>query len=107
LQLNADIIAVTEDDTIMRVVYLNSNQTLQSFTVTYNPWPLGMFDHELATLNVTLPHTRFAATTAKTMSKRQGQRDVYVYYQENGTHLAEISIRQGFWRTMPVYIQIP
>jgi hypothetical protein len=83
--------------------YLDSNRTVQTVQnlTPYVDTP----DTEFAALNIHFPYPSYAITTA-TIRGRASSDDIYLYYQSNGTHLAEMSRQGGYWSVKPTLIQI-
>lgn len=61
-------------------------------------------DREFNEFDIRVPSGKFAVT-----AERYGEedpKDIYLYTQFNGTHLAEISNRKGYWNFTQILIPI-
>ena len=65
----------------------------------------GEEDAVFAMFKFKIPSPRFAVTAPRFGTTTN--QNTYIYYQENGTHLAEIAFENGYWVKDPRHILIP
>jgi hypothetical protein len=97
---DSDIVAL-DSRSQTNLFYLNSNRTIQSVDAN-----LITLNDDVSALNLRLPYRRLAGTTRTDRGSPVGD-DLFLYYQLNNTHLAEISRQGSYWALEPTVIYVP
>jgi hypothetical protein len=78
--------------------HFDSNRTIQSWEMSSSE-----LNADLSALSLSSPYRRLAGTTKTDRGYPVGE-EIYLYYQLNGTHLAEISRNGSYWRHNLIYV---
>jgi hypothetical protein len=101
---NADISAIPWANNTHRLFFLNKDQVISMMATGSN---FSSLPTEYSTLThiYRLPFPKFAVTSE--YDKSMEDQVIHIYFQMNGTHLAELSYRDGRWDTSETLIRIP
>jgi hypothetical protein len=97
-----DIAVQTIENNQQRLFYMNSKQKIYTSVGSLKESKV-IYDTAVS-MNLQLPFPHFAATASR--SGNTELEENYFYFQQNGTHLAEIEYSGGSWSTTPTYILI-
>lgn len=92
----------TIENNQQRLFYINSKQTI--YTAVGSLEGSKVVYDAAESMKIQLPFPHFAATASR--SGNTELEDNYFYFQQNGTHLAELEFSDGSWSTTPTYILI-
>jgi hypothetical protein len=92
----------TIENNQQRLFYMNSTQSIYTSVGSLEGSRI-IYD-KATSMDIQLPFPHFAATASR--SGNTELEENYFYFQQNGTHLAELKFSKGSWSTTPTYILI-
>lgn len=84
-----------------RIFYIDSEGIIGTVVVRPGRDYSFLQDPALYNLKIRLPYPKFAVIAGKSDPPEN-----FLYYQENGTHIGEISYQRGYWRSKSTMIPI-